>query len=278
MFLSGEMEHGILLLREALEADIENVNQEASDSLGDCQLTFSAFSKGQARVKRGRYKEAVDLFTTALEDGGNLPPDSPLYGLLLTERAEASLLSHQYEEALEDCIEAITLKSDNMTAWTVKVEVYFALGRLQEARDELAEVRRTWGAGNDTIEEAYKKTDFELRLKKADDDLHRIASAVDSGVPPDVRDGEPLHMNRDERRGSLKAGRQKGSPRVTPSGKQKPPQKPTSNDKKRSDSRSRKRNPSGAGQKAQVRSHSRSKSKDRRKSPNGRPVQDPIQT
>ena len=260
-FLSGELEHGINILREALEADIENENKEASEMLDNCQRTVNAFNKGQARVKRGRYREAVDLFTSAIEDGGILPKNSPLYGLLLTERAEASLLSHQYEESLEDCIEAINLKNDNMTAWTVKVEVYFALGRLQEARDELAEVRRTWGAGNDTIEEAYKKTDFELRLKRADDDLHRILASVESGVPPEVRDGEPLHMNRDDRRGSQKPKR-KSSPR------------PKSSEKKRSDSRSRKRNTQGPSPKG-----AHSKSKDRRGAgSNGRPLQDPIQT
>lgn len=259
MFLSGEMEHGISLLKEALEADIENVNQEVSDQLEDCQRTFSAFSKGQARVKRGRYKEAVDLFTIALEDGGDIPPDAPLYGLLLTERAEASLLSHQYEEALDDCIDAIKLKNDNMTAWTVKVEVCFALGRLQEARDELAEVRNTWGAGNETIEEAYKKTDFELRLKRADDDLHRIAASVESGSPPDIQDGEPLHMNRPDKRGS-KAGRAaKASPRL--------PSQPGKAERK-----SRKRTPASPATKTPARTGSNSGRKGRR-SPNGKQLE-----
>ena len=240
-FLSGEMEHGISVLKESLEVDIDQSNKKASELVDDCQKTFAAFSKGQARVKRGRYKEAVDLFSAALEDYGRLPNESPLYGLLLTERAEASLLSHQYEAALEDCIVAIKLKNDNMTAWTVKVEVYFALGRLQEARDELAEARKSWGAGNDTIEDAYKKTDFELRLKRADDDLFKIMASVESGVPPEVREGEPLHMNRDDRRSSAasKSSLQK-SPRV--------PSKPSSQktpSKDSSERRSRRRNSSG---------------------------------
>ena len=206
MFLSGEMEHGVGLLKESLEVDIDNNNTEASQQLDSCQRTMHSFSKGQARVKRGRYKEAVELFTSALEDGVSIPKDAPLNGILLTERAEASLLSQQYEDALDDCNDAIRLKNDNMSAWTVKVEVYFALGRLQEARDELAEVRRTWGAGNETIEESYKKTDFELRLKKADDDLYNLVAAVESGAPDDRGGGE-----RPERRNSLKsAGSRQG--------------------------------------------------------------------
>jgi tetratricopeptide (TPR) repeat protein len=196
LFLSGEMEQGVTMLKDSLEVDIDNA--EVSSLLQNCQRTFSGFCKGQARVKRGRYKEAVELFTGALEGSDTMPMDSPLYSLLLTERAEASLLNHTHEAALEDCMEAIDLKKDNMTAWTVKVEVYFALGRLQEARDELQDARKTWGAGNDTIEDAFKKTDFELRLQRADDDLRNIAAAVETGIVPDIPDGEPLHFNHDD--------------------------------------------------------------------------------
>ncbi|KAL3942145.1 MAG: hypothetical protein SGBAC_003607 [Bacillariaceae sp.] len=193
LFLSGEMEQGMSILKESLEVDIDNT--EVSSLLQNCQKIYSNFSKGQARVKRGRYREAVELFTTALESSGTIPIDAPLYSLMLTERAEASLLNHDYEDALEDCAEAIELKQDNVTAWTVKVEVYFAQGRLQDARDELAEARKSWGAGNDTIEDAYKKTDFELRLQRADDDLRKIAAVVEIGEIPDIPDGEPLHFN-----------------------------------------------------------------------------------
>jgi tetratricopeptide (TPR) repeat protein len=189
LFLSGEIEHGISVVKESLDVDIDRDNTETTDLLERCHQTFAAFSKGQARVKRGRYKDAVDLFSSAMKDGGRIPPEAPLYSLLLTERAEASLLSQRYEDALADCKEAINLKNDNMTAWTVKVEVYFALGSLQEARDELAQVRKTWGAGNETIEDAYKKTDFELRLKKEDNDLHRLVAAVESGLPAEAAKG-----------------------------------------------------------------------------------------
>mmetsp|Transcript_15484 Transcript_15484/g.38554 ORF Transcript_15484/g.38554 Transcript_15484/m.38554 type:complete len:1319 (-) Transcript_15484:220-4176(-) len=223
-FLSGEMEHGISLLKEALEGDIgdgENVNQDASDLLHSCQQSFNSFSRGQQRVKRGRYREAVDLFTSSIEDGERIPDGSPLYGILLTERAEANLLSDQFEAALADCTEAISLKEDNMTAWTVKIEVYFALGRLQEARDELLVARKTWGAGNEIIEDAYRKTDFELRMKKADDELHKLAALVETGVTPD--ESGPLHMNSSERRSSTPGRRSSGAGTGNPGSSSKQP-------------------------------------------------------
>ena len=199
-FLSGDMEHGVSLLKESLEGDIEDTaNRKASALLQGCQQRMNAFHKGQQRVKRGRYREAVDLFTSVVKEGvENIPPNAPLYGILLTERAEANLLSDQHEAALEDCAEAISLKQDNLAAWTVKIEVYYALGRLQEARDELAVARKTWGARNETIEDAYKKTDFELRLRKVDNELRYLVTTVESQKPYSDEAGI-LHMNHSQR-------------------------------------------------------------------------------
>lgn len=200
-FLSGDMEHGVNLLKESLEGDIEDTaNRKASGMLQGCQQKMNTFHKGQARVKRGRYSDAVELFTSTMEEGTEkIPHHAPLYGILLTERAEANLLSDQHEAALGDCAEAISLKQDNLAAWTVKIEVYYALGRLQDARNELSVARKTWGARNETIEDAYKKTDFELRLRKVDNELRFLVATVESGKPYSDEDGI-LHMNHSQRR------------------------------------------------------------------------------
>jgi len=199
-FLSGEMEAGIRILKESLECDILEDAQASSDLLYECQNTLNSFHKGQARVKRGRYRDAVALFTTSIQEGMELPPRAPLYGILLTERAEANLLSDQYAAALQDCTEAITLTPNNVTAWTVKIEVYYALDRLQEARDELAVARKSsWGARNETILDAYKKTDFELRLQKVDNEVRFVVATVDCGKSPVGDTSGVLHMNHSQR-------------------------------------------------------------------------------
>lgn len=199
-FLSGDMDHGVNLLKESLEGDIEDTaNRKASGMLQGCQQKMNTFHKGQARVKRGRYRDAVELFTSTMKEGTEkIPHHAPLYGILLTERAEANLLSDQHEAALEDCAEAISLKQDNLAAWTVKIEVYYALGRLQEARDELSVARKTWGARNETIEDAYKKTDFELRLRKVDKELRFLVATVECGKAYSDEAGI-LHMNHSQR-------------------------------------------------------------------------------
>ena len=208
-FLSGEMDHGISILKEALEFYPDQDDPETNEFLDMCHQTHSDFGKGQARVKRGRYREAIDLFTGAMETKG-IPKEAPLCGMLLTERAEAYLLSQKYDEALSDCNEAIAIKSDNMTAWTVKIEVYFSTGKLQEARDELAGVRKTWGAGNETIEDAYKKTDFELRVQKADEDLHRIVASVENGGTYPSEESEGVATPKVLGRGSLNRSNSSG--------------------------------------------------------------------
>merc|ERR1711935_730461 len=108
-------------------------------------------------------------------------------------------LSDHYEASLKDCAEAIALKQGNLTAWTVKIEVYYALGRLQEARDELSVARKSWGARNETIEDAYKKTDFELRLRRVDNELRFLVATVETRKPYSDEAGI-LHMNHSQRK------------------------------------------------------------------------------
>jgi len=144
-FLSRDMEQGVKLLEESLDCVTENMaNSTTSQTLLQCQQTMTTFRKGQAWVADGRYGEAVDLFTSAMNQGIEIPHHSPLYSMLLTERAEANLLSEQPHAALEDCTEAISLKEDNLSAWAVKIEVYHALGRPQEALDEIGMARKAW--------------------------------------------------------------------------------------------------------------------------------------
>jgi tetratricopeptide (TPR) repeat protein len=180
LFLSGETEKGAHLLQDVYIRDKDN--KEVRLKLSRCQKTHSAFSQGRSCVKRGRYKEAVDHFTTAMKVSGEVPKGAPLFSVLRTERAEAWLLSKKFLAALEDCYAVINVDTENATAWAIRSEVLVTMGKADEAKDELSSIRRTWGRDNPTIDEAYRRVDFELRVQKADGDLDSLVAQLQAGT------------------------------------------------------------------------------------------------
>jgi tetratricopeptide (TPR) repeat protein len=178
MFLSGQTDGGITTLAEA--AVMDPTDEKSKTLLLQCEMCNKFFKEGKESLDKGNYEEAVDLFTVAIEGGIEIPQQAPLSSVLRTERAEGLLLCEKYLEALADCQEAIFAKKDNVTAWVIKSEVYFALGRAKEAKEELTEIRKTWGAGNKTIDQVWRKADFELRVQMAEDDLNNMVSELES--------------------------------------------------------------------------------------------------
>lgn len=208
MFLSGQTDGGIKILTDASKMD--PTCEKTKNLLLQCEMCSKFFKQGKESLDKGNYDEAVDLFTVAIEGGIEIPQQAPLSSILRTERAEGLLLCEKYLEALADCQEAIFAKKDNVTAWVIKSEVYFALGRAKEAKEELSEIRKTWGAGNKTIDQVWRKADFELRVQMAEDDLNNMVSELESrGVPPNhdsSQDAIPKESWRSKIRGEARKG------------------------------------------------------------------------
>ena len=183
LFLSGDTEKGTSLIQDAHSRDKEN--KRIKNDFQRCSKTHSMLTKGRSCVKRGRYMEAVEHFTGALKDCGTISEKTVLYGMLRSERAEAWMLSDKFLEALKDCQDVISAQRENAAAWTVRAEVLIALGKAEEAKKELMVIRKSWGADNQTIEEGYRRVDFELRVMKADRDLMRFIKELDRGLVPD---------------------------------------------------------------------------------------------
>ena len=207
LFLSGDMEKGVRLLQELHSRHADNA--EIKMKLDQCQNTLSAFSKGRNYAKRGRYKEAVEQFTFSMDDQSlPLPTGTALYCLIKIERAEALLLAKHYAEALKDCKDALDSQNENAEAWALKAEIFMCLGRASEAKEELAEVRQTWGRDNIVIEESYRKANFEEKVRRVDDELMQLINDVEAGVSEEViidgRDGlvekRSTGMHQSERR------------------------------------------------------------------------------
>jgi tetratricopeptide (TPR) repeat protein len=252
LFLAGDTEKGAHLLQEALNQNKDNkiINRE----LSRCQRTHTSFQKGRACVKRGRYAEAVDHFTHAIKDSGNLPQRTPLFGALRTERAEAYLLCNKYVDACKDCQEVINSQPEQATAWSVRADILIALGEAEQAKLELKKIKKSWGFDNPTIGEAYKRVDFELRVRKADDELEILLAELESGR------AEPLFA--DERKSKRQEGHKKNN-RSASSIEYEPDLDPRSTDKEKRRHRvrrslSRNRSRSRGAESARARERSRS--------------------
>eukprot|EP00540_Astrosyne_radiata_P020008 CAMPEP_0116866036 /NCGR_PEP_ID=MMETSP0418-20121206/25799_1 /TAXON_ID=1158023 /ORGANISM="Astrosyne radiata, Strain 13vi08-1A" /LENGTH=616 /DNA_ID=CAMNT_0004501613 /DNA_START=57 /DNA_END=1908 /DNA_ORIENTATION=- len=202
-FLTGLMEPGMSLLREALKLEQENL--EWKDLLRRCRTIHKDYMEGRHIAAAGRkegsmsqLRMAMDIFSNIVDDEtGFVPPKTPLFSLFLTERAEAALHFQDYQTALADARNAIETKEDNLRAWIVKGHAYIALGRAREARDELKLARRTtWGQYNGQLKEVYTKADFEARVSEADQELVNMVADSRADEPDDMEGQDVLKTPR----------------------------------------------------------------------------------
>jgi len=204
-YLIGDFNEAIGILDESL--DVDPNNDTTKDLLRGCQKGAKVIQEGRAALSKERYKRAIEQFTIAIDDCMPVPPKAPLYSILHAERAEAFFRSKQYYEALTDCTSAIEAKEDNVAAWVTKAEVYNALGRHQEARDELAVVKRSWGAKHKAIKEAFNKADFEVRIQQVDMELRHMVATADARSRQGTNEENSSSGKRSEGKSSRKGNR-----------------------------------------------------------------------
>jgi tetratricopeptide (TPR) repeat protein len=178
-FLSGDTEHATKVLGDACSRI--QTSTQLQGALLRVQRTHAAYSEARLAIKEGRYMEAIEQFTIAIKTSSPLPRLSPLFAALRTGRSESHLLAHQFLQALKDCQEVVTVRREYAPAWIVRSEVLIALGKVQDARNELSLARRTWGSGNPIIEEGYKRADFELRVVRVDAEITAFQSELEEG-------------------------------------------------------------------------------------------------
>lgn len=161
LYLSAEWSPAALSLREALRLDPDGAGAKAA--LRRCRSVERRVTEARAAAFRRDFGGAVRSYGEALEASDPLPRQAPLYGLLYAERGEAHLRLKQYKDAMKDASLAIYARDDDEKAWMVKVGAFHGLGRHEEAREELEDLMRKWGANNDRIRRAFDKADFEVR-------------------------------------------------------------------------------------------------------------------
>jgi DnaJ homolog subfamily C member 7 len=162
-----EFDSGLKLLKEAMRMDPDSSR-------------ISALRKEALRLKslvgqlkeasfRRSFDEVVEKCTHAIQTSLLLPPKSPLFGWLCTERATANLRLKAYPEVLKDCALVLYHSDDNINAWLIRFSALHDLERHEEVLAEVEQLMQKWGANEGRIRRAYEKADFEVRKKKRPD-------------------------------------------------------------------------------------------------------------
>jgi len=122
---------------------------------------------GNTKYKGGQYREAVALYTKAIEiDGGKTPA-------YFTNRAAAYFMLNNMESAIEDCKAATNLDPNLMKAYQRAAKCSLQLGDLQECRKQNFEVLRLDPKEPTALEDLKTVDRVEKEIKTAKDLLQK---------------------------------------------------------------------------------------------------------
>ena len=167
MYLMGDFDNGLSLLREALRFDPDCIG--AKLTLKQCKQVKEAVQTARNAVFNRKFDIAVQAFTDSIYKCDPLPVKAPLYSMLYSERAEVYLRLKNYSAALKDCSLAIYARDDFEKAWLLKCKAYHGLGKHEEAREELSDLLKGWGSNSENIRKAYDFADFAVRKQNRPD-------------------------------------------------------------------------------------------------------------
>jgi DnaJ family protein C protein 7 len=167
VFLMGDLDVGLKLLREALRLDPES--SSIKTTLRQSKQVKELMETAKQKVFHRQFQEAVDLLTRAIELCQPLPPKAHLYADVYTQRAEANLRLKKCQDALKDCALVLYSQEDYVPAWLVKFQAYHGLGRHEQALSETTDLLGKWGSGDDRIRNAHENADFQFRKQNRPD-------------------------------------------------------------------------------------------------------------
>ena len=191
-FYNGNLKEAVRILTDSCKGKSGIKLKETLQRVQNC---YTLHSKAKIQTLHGRHDEADELLTALIRGCEPLPPKSLLFSLLRVDRANNSLLMHKHLDVLQDCKEVIDVNREFSPIWIIRADVLLAIGKVTEARTELMHIRKTWGAGDKTIEAKYRMIDFEFRMSRANNDIVELQQSLDAGtcdIVPIFRFSDPL--------------------------------------------------------------------------------------
>jgi DnaJ family protein C protein 7 len=140
-----------------------------SDRVGELlcrQHSFVCSASLMSSATRTRLPDSL-RYTECLQHA-DAPKMCPLHAVLLAERATCHLRLKHHQECLKDCAGALYAQDDNKAAWLTRGSALHALGRHEEALEDMRKLAEM--CGSDTVvQHRLEKADFEVRKRKRAD-------------------------------------------------------------------------------------------------------------
>lgn len=170
----GETDQALKLLKVCLGLDPDM--KQAVKLLRTVQKLVRTKEEGNAAFKAKDYKKAIDLYGQAVQVD---PKNKDMNSKILQNRAQAYISVKEYDNAINDCNEALRLDPSYVKAQKIRAKAHGAAGNWKEAVKDYKAVAEA-NPTEKGIQEEIRKAEFEL--KKAErKDYYKIL-----GVPKDA--------------------------------------------------------------------------------------------
>lgn len=176
----GDTDQALKLLKVCLGLDPDM--KQAIKLLRTVQKLVRTKEEGNAAFKAKDYKKAVDLYTEAVQlDARNKDMNSKI----LQNRAQAHISLKDYDNAINDCNEALGLDPSYAKAQKIRAKAHGAAGNWEEALRDYKAVAES-NPTEKGIQEDIRKA--ELELKKAQrKDYYKILEVPKDASEHDIK-------------------------------------------------------------------------------------------
>eukprot|EP01116_Phalansterium_solitarium_P001683 TRINITY_DN11496_c0_g1_i1.p1 TRINITY_DN11496_c0_g1~~TRINITY_DN11496_c0_g1_i1.p1 ORF type:complete len:502 (-),score=167.73 TRINITY_DN11496_c0_g1_i1:49-1452(-) len=161
LYRTENYDQAIKHFQEALRLDPDLPG--ARQALSTAKKLATALNDIQQQMFVRNFEQAIAVLSEAIE----LDPDNvPLLAKLVSQRAEAYLRLQQFDKAIDDSTRALRLFPEQASAFVMRSKALEAVGRLQEAYDDIKHVVERIEPSNEQHHERLQKLEFEIKKAK----------------------------------------------------------------------------------------------------------------
>ena len=176
----GETDQALRLLRLCLGLDPDS--KPAIRLLRTVQKLVRTKDEGNAAFKGKDYPKAIELYTAALE----LDPDNKdINSKILQNRAQAYITIKDYDNAINDCSEALRLDPGYVKAMKIRAKAYAGAEKWEDAVRDYKSVAEN-NPGEPGIQEEIRRAELEQKKSKRKD-YYKILEVPKDASEQDIR-------------------------------------------------------------------------------------------